>query len=300
MIRSAVATRESFLQDLFDALWARYRARVSYARVYEDVLKAHGGTFRNDHVAFRTIASQRPWSGLAAVARPFEALGYTAAATYRFPDKKLSSIHLAPPSPELPKVFVSELRAWELPPRARRIALAAAAKAKPSLSDDDLADLHACGALSSSKRKALLAKLLAHFDRPWPVPAKAGVAALERESQFGAWVLLHGNSVNHFTASIDAHGVDSLGDIEKTVAALKAAGVPMKPAIEGERGSRLRQSSTQAVVLPTPMRVGSRTAEVPWTYAYFELAERPLVDGRRFEGFLGGQATNLFEMTRRG
>ena len=100
-------------------------------------------------------------------------------------------------------------------------------------------------------------------------------------------------------ASIDAHGVESLGDIEKTVAALKAAGVPMKPEIEGARGSRLRQSSTQAVVLPTPMRFGARTAAVPWTYAYFELAERPLVDGRRFEGFLGGQAANLFEMTRR-
>ncbi|HXT00549.1 MAG TPA: DUF1338 domain-containing protein [Elusimicrobiota bacterium] len=299
MKRSGAGAREAFLRELFDALWRRYRDRVSYARVYEDVLRSHGGAFRNDHVAFRTIASQRPWSGLAAVARPFEALGYTAAATYRFPDKNLSSIHLAPPAPDLPKVFVSELRAWELPARARRVALAAAAKAKPSLSDDDLAALHACGALSKTKREALLARLLAHFDRPWPVPAKADVATLERESQFGAWVLLHGHAVNHFTASIDAHGVDSLGDIEKTVAALKAAGVPMKPEIEGARGSRLRQSSTRAVVLPTPMRVGARVARVPWTYAYFELAERPLVDGRRFEGFLGGQATNLFEMTRR-
>jgi hypothetical protein len=297
---SGAASRESLLQDLFDSLWRGYRARVSYARVYEDVLKSHGGTFRNDHVAFRTFASQRPWSGLASVARPFEALGYAPAATYLFPDKRLSSIHLAPPSPRLPKVFVSELRVWEMRPRARRIILAAAAKEKPRLDDADLADLHGCGGLSSSKRKALLAKLLAHFDRPWPVPAKADVTALEKDSQFGAWVLLHGRAVNHFTASVDAHGVDSLGDIEKTVAALKAAGVPMKPEIEGARGSRLRQSSTQAVVVPTPMKVGARTAAVPWTYAYFELAERPLVDGRRFEGFLGGQAANLFEMTRRG
>ncbi|MFI5360879.1 MAG: DUF1338 domain-containing protein [Elusimicrobiota bacterium] len=294
------AARESLLEELFDALWRRYRARVSYARAYEDVLKAHGGTFRNDHVAFRTIAAQRPWSGLAAIARPFEALGYSAAAAYRFPDKNLSSIHLAPPSPRLPKVFVSELRAWELPPRARRIALSGPARARTFLTDADLVDLHSCGALSARRRAALLERLTAHFDRPWPVPAKSDVAALERDSQFGAWVLLHGHAVNHFTASIDAHGVDSLGDIEKTVAALKAAGVPMKPEIEGARGSRLRQSSTQAVVLPTPMRIGARTVSVPWTYAYFELAERPLVGGRRFEGFLGGQATNLFEMTRRG
>ena len=47
-----------------------------------------------------------------------------------------------------------------------------------------------------------------------------------------------------------------------------------------------------------------RPATMPWTYAYFELAERnPVVDPStgelvRFEGFLGPQATNLFEMTR--
>lgn len=251
-------------------------------------------------MAFRTIAAQQPWSGIAAIARPFEALGYTAAGTYRFPDKKLSSIHLAPPSPNLPKVFVSELRAWELTPRARKIALACLGRMRRALTDSDLARLSNQAALSSAQRRTLLKKLVAHFDRPWPAPAKADVETLERETQFGAWVLLHGNSVNHFTASIDAHGVRSLGDIEKTVAALKAAGVPMKPDIEGERGSKLRQSSTQAVVIPTPMRVGARTTLIPWTYAYFELAERPLIDGRRFEGFLGGQATNLFEMTRRG
>jgi hypothetical protein len=43
---------------------------------------------------------------------------------------------------------------------------------------------------------------------------------------------------------------------------------------------------------------------MPWSYAYFELAQRdPLLDPatgkqQRFEGFLGPQATNLFEMTR--
>ena len=64
-------------------------------------------------------------------------------------------------------------------------------------------------------------------------------------------------------------------------------------------GSKLRQSSTQAVVIPVEMRAGSRVVKKPWTYAYFEIAERPLIDGKRYEGFLGGQATNLFEMTRR-
>jgi hypothetical protein len=46
-------------------------------------------------------------------------------------------------------------------------------------------------------------------------------------------------------------------------------------------------------------------AEMAWSYAYFELAERGTVldpdsgQRRRFEGFLGPQATQLFEMTKR-
>lgn len=288
-----------FARGLFDALWELYRERVAYARVYQELVAAAGGAFENDHVAFRTFAAQKPWLGLAAVSRPFEALGWRAAGNYDFPDKKLSSVHLAPPAPGLPKVFVSELRLWELSPAARRVALASAGKARSALSDGDLCDLSHADALPAPRAKALAGRLVSHFARPWPAPAKADVELLEKESQFGAWVLLHGHSVNHFTAAVHAHGVASLDDIEKTVAALKKAGVPMKPAIEGERGSRLRQSSTEAVSVPTLMRMGRKEALRPWTYAYFELAERPLIEGRRFEGFLGGQAANLFEMTRR-
>lgn len=288
-----------FVRGVFTALWEGYRERVSYARVYQELVARHGGTFENDHVAFRTLAVQKPWLGVAAVARPFEVLGWRAAGTYDFPDKKLSSVHYAPPAPGLPKVFVSELRVWELTPAGRRAALASAAGARAALTDADLLDLARADALPPARAKALAARLVAHLGRPWPAPAKTDVETLERESQFGAWTLLHGHSVNHFTCAVHAHGVPALDDIEKTVAALKAAGVPMKPAIEGARGSRLRQSSTQAVTLPTAMRVGRKEVRAPWTYAYFELAERPLLDGRRFEGFLGGQATQLFEMTRR-
>lgn len=283
----------AFLELLFARLWREYRDRVSYARVYENLLKSRGGTFRNDHVAFRTFAAQSRWSGIAAVSRPFEALGYRAAGAYDFPDKKLSSIHFAPPSPDLPKLFVSELRVWELSSKARKIILRSTSKSKPGLTDAELADL------SGPRRNKLLARWVTQFARPWPAPRAADAAALEKESQFGAWTLLHGHTVNHFTAAVHAHALDELDDIEKTVAALKTEGVPMKPEIEGAPGSRLRQSSTLAVVVPVEMRSGSRIVKKPWTYAYFELAERPLIDDRRFEGFLGGQATNLFEMTRR-
>ena len=47
----------------FDRLWDRYRERVSYVRDYEKVIAEHGATFVNDHIAFRTFATQEPLGG---------------------------------------------------------------------------------------------------------------------------------------------------------------------------------------------------------------------------------------------
>ena len=111
--------------------------------------------------------------------------------------------------------------------------------------------------------------------------------------------------MNHFTGLVNAHGVESLAPIEKTVAGLQAAGVPMKSEIEGVVGSRLRQTATEAVVVDVEITEAGQSTSMPWTYAYFELAERGEVidpatgEASRFEGFLGPQATQLFDMTRR-
>lgn len=297
--------REAFLIELLDALWDGYRARMEHVVTYEEVIQAHGARFFNDHVAFRTLALQKPQTGVASVSRPFEALGYAPAACYEFPDKHLSSIHFQHPRPEFPKLFVSQLKTWELSPSARKTLGKSLARHRPLPDDDILADLRALESVSKKRRSALMKALLRHFrELPWDLPQKKDVLALDKESQFGAWVLVNGYGVNHFTASVDSHGVKALDDIEKVQAALARAGVPMKKEIEGRPGDRLRQTATEAVVLPAKVRDGERTVEIPWTYAYFEVAQRPLLrnpaTGRkeRFQGFLGAQAANLFDMTR--
>lgn len=295
--------RERLALDLLDALWRGYRARVPYARTYERLMRAGGGSFINDHVAFRTLACQSPAEGLSQVARPFEALGYAPAGAYVFPEKRLSALHFRHPNPRFPKLFVSELKVWELPPAERRAVLRSVRRARPGLTDGELADIRGAGGLSPGRRERLLKRLLAFFRRPWPPPRKADVLAVERVSQYAAWTLLFGREVNHFTASVDSQR--AIKGIERTVFALRRAGVPMKAEIEGRPGSRLRQSATETAPALAAVREGGRTTRLPWGYAYFELAERGLrrdpETGRRtrFEGFLGGQAANLFEMTRR-
>jgi 2-oxoadipate dioxygenase/decarboxylase-like protein len=301
----AVSTpREKFLTELLDALWDRYRQRVSYVQTYEKVIRKAGATFFNDHIAYRTFACQQPHSGIASVSRIFEALGYRAAGSYHFEDKQLSAIHFQHPHPQLPKIFISELKVWELPAAAAEIIDRAVASHRPAISRETLSALGRLDQNDNGRSELLRAVVAFFHDLPWRVPPRQDVSSLNATSQYAAWVLVHGYNVNHFTSLINSHGVAALDDIEKTIAALSAAGVPMKKEIEGERGSKLRQSATEAVNIDVDVLDNNQPHKMPWSYAYFELAQRDeIVDpatGKRlrFEGFLGPQATNLFEMTR--
>jgi hypothetical protein len=311
--------RERFAARLFDTLWDTYRRRVSYVQTYEQVIRKAKATFFNDHIAFRTFACQQPQTGIASISRIFEALGYRAAGSYHFEDKQLSAIHYQHANPQFPKLFISELKTWELPAPQREVINRVVRSHRPPVSERVLVELQNLdqgasrnategvpySADSGPPADDLLAEIVAQFhELPWLLPRREDVVELNKVSQYAAWVLVHGYNVNHFTSLINSHGVPALDDIEKTIAALTAAGVPMKSEIEGERGSKLRQSATEAVKIDVQVADQGVPAKMPWTYAYFELAQRDAVvdpeTGKRvrFEGFLGPQATNLFEMTR--
>ncbi len=301
--------RERFAARLFDTLWDTYRRRVSYVQTYEQVIRKAGATFFNDHIAFRTFACQQPQTGIASISRVFEALGYRAAGSYHFEDKQLSAIHFQHANAQFPKIFISELKVWELPAAQREVINRVVKSQRPPVSERMLVDLQNLDQSTSDLRPptfdSMLAQVVSQFhDLPWLLPRREDVVELNKVSQYAAWVLVHGYNVNHFTSLINSHGVPALDDIEKTIAALDAAGVPMKSEIEGVRGSKLRQSATEAVKIDVQVSDNGVPANMPWTYAYFELAQRDTVvdpaTGKRvrFEGFLGPQATNLFEMTR--
>ena len=311
------SNRERFAARLFDTLWETYRRRVSYVQTYEQVIRKAGATFFNDHIAFRTFACQQPQTGIASISRIFEALGYRAAGSYHFEDKQLSAIHFQHANPQFPKIFISELQVWELPAAQREVIDRVVRSHRPPVSERVLVDLQSLDQAGSNadprnategvpySADSLLTDVVAQFhELPWLLPRREDVVELNKVSQYAAWVLVHGYNVNHFTSLINSHGVGALDDIEKTIGALSAAGVPMKAEIEGERGSKLRQSATEAVKIDVQVADQGVPAAMPWTYAYFELAQRDAVldpaSGKRvrFEGFLGPQATNLFEMTR--
>ena len=76
----------------------------------------------------------------------------------------------------------------------------------------------------------------------------------------------------------------------------------MKDSIEGIKGSKLQQSATQAIKEDAEVIGEDGPETICWTYAYYELAERGFIEengiSKLFTGFLGEQATHLFDMTR--
>jgi hypothetical protein len=300
-----MSLKVQFTRDLLSRLWDDYATRVPYARTYQQMLADLGGTFVNDHMAFRSLALSVGGSylGISKVKRVFDALDFQEKGAIEFPDTHLFARYVQHAEPDFPKIFVSELNVGKLPAAISDTIRDAVASFNEILSEDDVRAMQRLDKESGISRE-LLDRTVQFFRQvPWDPPSEDAVRELNTASQYGAWALLHGYNVNHFTGYVNRHGVAKVGDIEALVAELKARGVPMKPVIEGARGSKLRQTSTEAVRTPVRVRgADGSTREIEWTYAYMEFAERGEVDedGKKvlFQGFLGPQASQLFEMTR--
>jgi hypothetical protein len=291
---------------LFSKLWDQFAERVPYAKQYADLVQEKGGKIVIDHIAFRTFnahTGEQP-EGIRAIKHILNFLGYTPVSKYTFTKKKLNSIHFEHPDESLPKIFVSQLETIDLPNWAQNIINETVHNTFYLLNDRSLellSILENNGSLPIEAADFLVDDLAQYFRRPWNIPLKEEVLKLNDISQFGAWVLLHGNAVNHFAVFINAQEVKEWPNLEITVNALTAAGIPMKEKIEGEAGSKLRQTATQAAKEEVDVKGELGFETMIWTYGYFELTERNYieVDGERklFSGFLGEQANHLFDLT---
>ncbi len=289
---------------LWDTLWQDYYHRVEYARIYEQMIRETGHSIANDHIAFRSLGltinrqGEEINLGIPYLAKIVEALGYEKAGEYEFSDRYLKACHYCHPEQNrfnLPKLFISELVVDALPTtlaqQIKETVVAGSFFHQPDLNKW----------LITESPEIIIPQLKTVFSRPWQPPKRSLVEAVNAVSQYGAWVLLHGYAVNHFTGYINHHHTSIYSDIEKTAQALGDRGIPMKNEIEGSLNTGLRQTATVAVTEMVEVWDGNSqgVSQIPWTYAYYELAERNLVKGKLFEGFLDAQAKNLFSMTKK-
>jgi hypothetical protein len=259
------------VDELLAALWADYTASTPQAARIRALFDARGEAVVNDHVALRTYGV--PGLGIEHVARAFERRGWVARDPYRFDDKHLRARYWQHPSPDVPKVFVSELCVEELSPAAQQTIAALVAQVAPEFGARD--DLAWAG-------------------RPWTVDL-ATYRALLAESEYAAWVAAFGFRVNHFT--VDVGRLRTFEDLAAVNAFLRASGFRLNEsggAIKGGPHERLEQSSTLADEIDVEFVDGR--ARIP--SCYYEFARRyPLPDGSLFQGFVPASADKIFEST---
>jgi hypothetical protein len=299
-------TTEEITQLLIDKLWEQFTERVPYARQYAELVIEKGGKIVIDHIAFRTFnthTGEQP-EGIRAIKHILNFLGYLPVTKYRFPKKKLNSIHFEHPDETFPKIFVSQLEVNELPAWAQSVINDTVHNTYYLLSDRSLELLRILEenkVLPNEAADYLVDDLAQYFRRPWNIPLKQDVLKINDVSQFGAWVLIHGNAVNHFAVLVNGQKIKEWPDLETTYKALVEAGIPMKKTIEGDFGSMLRQTATLASKEEVDVKSETGFEKIVWTYAYFELTERNYIDvgsvRKLFSGFLAEQANHLFNLT---
>ncbi len=297
---------------LWESLWQEYSARVSHARTYQQMITAAGGTVKNDHIAFRSLRMtvDSPQGqihlGIDYLEPIAKFLGYEVASEYTFPETHLYARHYRHPQQEeldLPKLFISELVVDELPEEVAQLIHKTVSSLKYELTSPLRGGNFTPPDLIGSGDGGLGFQKV--FTRPWHSPQRSTVEEVNKVTQYGAWVLLHGYAVNHFTGYVNHQNTAKYPDIDTTVRGLTNLGVPMKAEIEGNIAFGLRQTATQAVTEMVTVLDDSTGAEIqiPWTYAYYEIAQRYMVEvepGKQmlFDAFLGRNAQQLFEMTK--
>lgn len=249
-----------------------------------------------DHFAFRSWGLEQNGKnlGICALSSFFQDFGYHEIKDQLvFPAKKLVAKWYSPPHPSLPRIFISELQVDQMSQEAQRI-MNKYSSAAP-------------GPGAISKHAAMMAML---GMAPWPVPTLEDYRILAKESEYAAWVLTNGYSLNHTTISV--HRIAQL-----------TGGIASLNKMLVEEGFKLNEEGGQIKVSPDGLLLQSSTiadrhdfeflnGEVEAVPAsYIEFAERlplpeysegsilqeELRELHRRDGFEVGNADKIFEST---
>lgn len=291
--------RLATLDTVLHGLMRRYKARVPDVQGILNAMRHDGlihteADIENDHVAFRTMGV--PQLGIQSLEKIFLHYGYEKRDHYNFERKHVTSFWYAPPTPQYPRIFISELRVPELSPEAAQTIQ----RYTDTVTHDPVAALD----LDNG------AQVDAFLHTPlWRTPTLTDYLALAAESEFASWVIYNRYYLNHFTISV--HNLPSANTIvafnefvERHGFQLNDSGGKIK--ISGDE--HLIQSSTVAQMVDATFDDGQGgTVTHRISGSYVEFAERRVLEqfatvaqpGRehRRDGFEAANADKIFEST---
>ncbi len=258
-------------KEIFQKLWAAYTDQNPSAQLIHDLFTKENEIIVNDHVAFRTFDDPR--MNIKVLAKKFLKAGYKFVGEYVFEDKHLNAVHLEHPSEEnAPRVFISELILSEFSEEFQK-----------------------------TIKKRINSVGNAYYNDPdliykgsvWAKPSYADYQSLRKESEYAAWLYVHGFRVNHFTISINA--LKKFDSIEKVNQFIKDNGFEMNTSggeIKGTPEQLLQQSSTLSEIIKVEFE--EDIFEIP--ACFYEFAIRyAKEDDELFSGFIAANANKIFE-----
>jgi len=247
----------------------------------------------NDHIAFRTIGVKN--LGINSFEKIFLKHGYKKMDFYHFDAKKLDAYWYAPPSNDLPRIFISELKVDNLSINAQEIIKSYT----NTVTNDPIDKIDLNSSLEVSK----------YLQTPlWRLPTKNDYESLLFESEYAAWVIYNRYYLNHYTISVhDLPGEYS--DLNQFNEFVKSLGIKLNKSggeIKVSKDKLLRQSSSVANQIEAKFSEGEKKLIAG---SYVEFAERNILPEfskinnlkierkHRREGFETGNADKIFEST---
>lgn len=253
-------------QLILDSLLNEYSARVPDVtritqKMIENSIIFKTSDIENDHIAFRTIGIDK--LGIQSLEKIFLHYGYIKRDFYKFDTKKLVAFWYSPPTPTLPRIFLSELCVTDLSKESQAIIYSYTDEV---ISDPvDQLDLNNPIEVSEFLQNPL-----------WRLPSSTDYQQLLIESEYAAWVIYNRYYLNHYTISIHnlPVGFNTLisfnNFLENQGIKLNDAGGKIKISNDGQ----LLQSATVAQTIEAGF-----SDEVTLTIAgsYIEFAERKVL-----------------------
>tara|TARA_B100000780_G_scaffold252046_1_gene198970 strand:+ start:680 stop:1585 length:906 start_codon:yes stop_codon:yes gene_type:complete len=286
------------MTQILDALFSVYAERVTdvnkitRAMVEKGIVNSQDDII-NDHIAFRTMGVEN--LGIASFEKIFLAHNYKRMEFYHFKSKKLDAYWYAPPTEDLPRIFISELKVDFLSEKTQSIIK----KYTNSVISDpvDRMDLNNSSAVADFFKTPL-----------WKLPNVEDYKILLAESEYAAWVIYNRYYLNHYTISV--HDLPkSFNTLENFNEFLKSIGIKLNTSggeIKTSLDELLSQSSSVANQISAVFSEGN-TQNIAGSYV--EFAERKILPEflnlskelikrkHRREGFETGNADKIFEST---
>jgi hypothetical protein len=286
------------MTKILDGLFATYSERVPNVRKITSEMVKKGmvkdqNEIINDHVAFRTMGVEN--LGISSFEKIFLAHGYEKRDFFHFKVKKLDANWYSPPAPDLPRIFISELKVDLLSEKVKKIIR----KYTDSVISDPVDHINLNNAEGVSS----------FFQNPlWELPSIEDYEALLAESEYAAWVIYNRYYLNHYTISV--HDLpDAYCSLERFNEFLKSIGIVLNSSggeIKTSKDKLLRQSSSVANKVVANFS-GNKTREIAGSYIEFaergvlkqftHLPKSKITREQRREGFETGNADRIFEST---